>query len=326
MKVSVAERDAAARTRDRHQRHGVAHMAARRRRGADAMSAMPDAHRVAAIRGQAPDRRRALSVAARVLPGAVPDRPQDQPVADRDRAAALYAGARPRRRPRRACATSSPACRSTITHARSPTRSISSSYLKSLQVAAVSTADAGADRLSDRLRRSRARRGGAQPLLVILVMLPFWTVVPDPRLCLDQHPAARRAAQPGAALALGIVDEPPAWLATDTAIYIGIVYSYLPFMVLPLYAALETHGRDAARGGGRSRLPAVEVVLARHAAAVAARRRRRRAALLHSDRRRVRDSRPARRLGDPDDRADACGPSSSPTATGRSRPRSRSCC
>jgi putrescine transport system permease protein len=30
-----------------------------------------------------------------------------------------------------------------------------------------------------------------------------------------------------------------AWLASDTAIYIGVVYSYLPFMVLPLYAALE---------------------------------------------------------------------------------------
>jgi putrescine transport system permease protein len=29
------------------------------------------------------------------------------------------------------------------------------------------------------------------------------------------------------------------WLASDTAIYIGIVYSYLPFMVLPIYSALE---------------------------------------------------------------------------------------
>ena len=38
---------------------------------------------------------------------------------------------------------------------------------------------------------------------------------------------------------LGIVDAPPTWLATDTAIYIGMVYSYLPFMVLPLYATLE---------------------------------------------------------------------------------------
>jgi putrescine transport system permease protein len=28
------------------------------------------------------------------------------------------------------------------------------------------------------------------------------------------------------------------WLATDTAVYIGIVYSYLPFMILPLYASL----------------------------------------------------------------------------------------
>ena len=35
------------------------------------------------------------------------------------------------------------------------------------------------------------------------------------------------------------VDEPPAWLSTDTAVYIGIVYSYLPFMVLPIYATLE---------------------------------------------------------------------------------------
>jgi putrescine transport system permease protein len=40
-------------------------------------------------------------------------------------------------------------------------------------------------------------------------------------------------------LALHIVSTPPVWLATDTAIYIGIIYSYLPFMVLPLYATLE---------------------------------------------------------------------------------------
>jgi putrescine transport system permease protein len=42
-----------------------------------------------------------------------------------------------------------------------------------------------------------------------------------------------------ALLALGLVSEPPVWLSTDTAIVIGIVYSYLPFMVLPLYANLE---------------------------------------------------------------------------------------
>ena len=37
----------------------------------------------------------------------------------------------------------------------------------------------------------------------------------------------------------GIVDVPPVWLSTDTAVYIGLVYSYLPFMVLPIYATLE---------------------------------------------------------------------------------------
>ena len=42
-----------------------------------------------------------------------------------------------------------------------------------------------------------------------------------------------------ALLALGLVREPLVWLSTDTAVVIGIVYSYLPFMVLPLYASLE---------------------------------------------------------------------------------------
>jgi len=36
-----------------------------------------------------------------------------------------------------------------------------------------------------------------------------------------------------------LIGEPMTWLASDTAVYIGIVYSYLPFMVLPLYAVLE---------------------------------------------------------------------------------------
>ena len=40
-------------------------------------------------------------------------------------------------------------------------------------------------------------------------------------------------------LALHLIEAPLTWLSTDTAIFIGIVYSYLPFMVLPLYATLE---------------------------------------------------------------------------------------
>ncbi|MCB1757341.1 MAG: ABC transporter permease subunit, partial [Gammaproteobacteria bacterium] len=40
-------------------------------------------------------------------------------------------------------------------------------------------------------------------------------------------------------LYLGLISEPLTILNTNLAVYIGIVYSYLPFMVLPLYANLE---------------------------------------------------------------------------------------
>jgi putrescine transport system permease protein len=39
-------------------------------------------------------------------------------------------------------------------------------------------------------------------------------------------------------MALHLVSAPVVWLSTDAAMYIGIVYSYLPFMILPLYATL----------------------------------------------------------------------------------------
>jgi putrescine transport system permease protein len=42
-------------------------------------------------------------------------------------------------------------------------------------------------------------------------------------------------------LSLHVIEHPLALLQTDFAVYIGIVYSYLPFMILPLYANLEKH-------------------------------------------------------------------------------------
>ncbi len=42
----------------------------------------------------------------------------------------------------------------------------------------------------------------------------------------------------------GITDQPIAMMYTDFAIYIGLVYSYLPFMILPLYATLERMNLD----------------------------------------------------------------------------------
>lgn len=77
-----------------------------------------------------------------------------------------------------------------------------------------------------------------QPTLLMLVILPFWTSflirvyawigILSPEGLLNQG-----------LMALGVIDTPLEILNTNTAVYIGIVYSYLPFMVLPLYSALE---------------------------------------------------------------------------------------
>jgi len=63
--------------------------------------------------------------------------------------------------------------------------------------------------------------------------------------------------------ALRIIERPVAWLATDSAMYLGLVYSYLPFMILPLYATLaKLDGAllEAAADLGCSRLRAFWLV------------------------------------------------------------------
>ncbi|RAI31924.1 putrescine ABC transporter permease PotH [Rhodoplanes elegans] len=111
------------------------------------------------------------------------------------------------------------------------------SYLKSLQVALISTAILLAIGLpiAHAMARAPAR---AQAILVVAVMLPFWTsflIRIYAWMTILQHDGLLNQAL----MALRIVDTPPVWLATDTAVIIGIVYSYLPFMVLPLYASLQ---------------------------------------------------------------------------------------
>ena len=60
-----------------------------------------------------------------------------------------------------------------------------------------------------------------------------------------------------ALMGLGLTDGPVQFLYTDFAVYLGIVYSYLPFMILPLYATLEGLDENlmdaAADLGGRPR-------------------------------------------------------------------------
>src|SRR2546423_10350759 len=111
------------------------------------------------------------------------------------------------------------------------------SYWKSAQIATISTlillliAYPVAYALARAPRRMRE-------VLVLLVVLPFWTsflIRVYAWINILQHDGLLNQAL----LALRIVDAPISWLATDYAVYLGIVYSYFPFMVLPLYAALE---------------------------------------------------------------------------------------
>jgi putrescine transport system permease protein len=111
------------------------------------------------------------------------------------------------------------------------------SYLKSLEVAGVSTALLLLIGYPMAYGIARSPRG-LQPLLVMLVVLPFWTSFLI-RVYAWINILQRDGLLNDVLLRLHIIDTPLAWLASDTVIYIGVVYSYLPFMVLPLYASLE---------------------------------------------------------------------------------------
>jgi putrescine transport system permease protein len=111
------------------------------------------------------------------------------------------------------------------------------SYGKSLEIATLSTLMLLAVGFPIAYAMSRTPRR-VQAVVVVLVVLPFWTsflIRIYAWMNILQHDGLLNRLL----LVLHIVHEPPVWLATNTAIYIGIVYSYLPFMVLPLYAVLE---------------------------------------------------------------------------------------
>jgi len=114
-----------------------------------------------------------------------------------------------------------------------------SSYLYSLQVAAVSTVCCVL--IGYPMAYAIARSGAAtRPLLLMLIVLPFWT-----SFLLRVYAWIGLLKNNGVInnvlLYLGVIHHPLALLQTDFAVYIGIVYSYLPFMILPLYANLEKH-------------------------------------------------------------------------------------
>lgn len=111
------------------------------------------------------------------------------------------------------------------------------SFLKSLQVAAISTFLLMIVALPIAYAISRAPRA-LQPALAIAVMLPFWTAFLI-RIYAWITILQREGLINDVLLALRIIDQPIPMLASDAAVYVGIVYSYLPFMVLPIYAVLS---------------------------------------------------------------------------------------
>jgi putrescine transport system permease protein len=110
------------------------------------------------------------------------------------------------------------------------------SYLRSLFVAAVSTSILlliGYPIAYGMARLPRRWQGVA----MMLVIVPFWTsflIRIYAWINILQHDGLLN----NMLIALHLVSEPVVWLSTDSAMYLGIVYSYLPFMILPLYATL----------------------------------------------------------------------------------------
>lgn len=77
-----------------------------------------------------------------------------------------------------------------------------------------------------------------RPTLLMLVILPFWT-----SFLIRVYAWVGILSSEGFLnqflLWIGLIDAPLTILNTNTAVYIGIVYTYLPFMILPIYSALD---------------------------------------------------------------------------------------
>ncbi|HTV52493.1 MAG TPA: ABC transporter permease subunit [Steroidobacteraceae bacterium] len=77
-----------------------------------------------------------------------------------------------------------------------------------------------------------------QSILLLVIILPFWTSFLL-RVYALEGIIRDNGVLNTVLLRLGLIDHPLRIMRTTLAVYIGIVYSYLPFMVLPLFATLE---------------------------------------------------------------------------------------
>lgn len=131
------------------------------------------------------------------------------------------------------------------------------SYLRSLTVALVSTAILLVIGYPVAYAMARLPQRW-QGIAMMLVVVPFWTsflIRIYAWINILQHDGLLNSLL----LALHVIDRPVPWLSTDSAMYLGIVYSYFPFMILPLFATLSKMDGsllEAAADLGCSRLKA----------------------------------------------------------------------
>ncbi|MEO1363649.1 MAG: ABC transporter permease subunit [Pseudomonadota bacterium] len=130
-------------------------------------------------------------------------------------------------------------------------------YVSSLQIAVFSTLFTLAIGYPMAYAMSRASSAW-RPTLLMLVILPFWT-----SFLIRVYAWIGILSGSGFLnqflMWLGVISEPLKILNTNTAVYIGIVYTYLPFMILPIYSALDRLDGsliEAAEDLGCSRLKA----------------------------------------------------------------------
>ena len=110
-------------------------------------------------------------------------------------------------------------------------------YLSSLKIASISTLLTLAVAFPMAYGMARAPEEW-RATLMMLVILPFWTSFLI-RVYSWMGILGKEGFLNMILLWLGIIDEPLTILNTNTAVYIGIVYTYLPFMILPIYSTLE---------------------------------------------------------------------------------------
>ncbi|SDT20679.1 putrescine transport system permease protein [Halopseudomonas xinjiangensis] len=114
-----------------------------------------------------------------------------------------------------------------------------SAYLGSLKIAFFSTLVCLALGYPMAYAIARAPKD-KQLVYLLLVMMPTWTAILI-RVYAWMGILSTNGLLNSALMGMGITDSPIPILNTDTAVYIGVVYAYLPFMVLPLYANLVKH-------------------------------------------------------------------------------------